>query len=91
MSFYAIAAGLGGAVLVPMISQSILVNGWRMTAIYCGLAFLIAGLPATFLFRNTPEDMGLLPDGIEPSEYIDPETGESTLDNHEPDITTMEA
>ncbi|MFH1180625.1 MAG: MFS transporter [Candidatus Bathyarchaeota archaeon] len=91
MSFYALAAGLGGAILVPMISQSILVNGWRMTAIYCGLAFLIAGLPATLLFRNTPEDMGLLPDGIEPSEYIDPKTGESTLDIHEPDITTMEA
>jgi MFS family permease len=62
-----------------------------MTAIYCGLAFLIAGIPATLLFKNTPEDMGLLPDGVHPSVYIDPETGKSTLDLNEPNMTTMEA
>jgi len=63
MGVYAIAAGIGGALIVPMLAKSITVNGWRMTAIYCGLAFWVVGIPFTFVFRNKPEDLGLLPDG----------------------------
>jgi MFS family permease len=63
MGVYAIAAGVGGALIVPMLAKSIAVNGWRTTAIYCGLAFWFAGLPFTLVFRNKPEDLGLLPDG----------------------------
>lgn len=63
MGVYAIAAGIGGALIVPMLAKSIAVNGWRMTAIYCGLAFWVIGLPFVFVFRNKPEDLGLLPDG----------------------------
>jgi MFS family permease len=63
MGVYAIAAGIGGALIVPMLAKSITVNGWRMTATYCGLAFWVVGIPFTFVFRNKPEDLGLLPDG----------------------------
>jgi MFS family permease len=63
MGVYALAAGLGGALIVPLLAKSIAVSGWRTTAIYCGLAFLVAGLPFTLVFRNKPEDLGLLPDG----------------------------
>lgn len=63
MSIYAMAAGLGGAIIVPLLAKSIAMNGWRMTAVYCGITFWIAGLTLALIFRDKPEDMGLLPDG----------------------------
>ena len=88
MSLYAIAAGLGGAVIVPLLSKSIMLYGWKMTAIYSGLAFWIVGIPATLIFRNYPEDMGLLPDGV-PDVELDKETVVALED--EPKLTTREA
>jgi len=64
MSLYAIAAGVGGAVLVPILAKSISSIGWRMTAVICGAGFFVVGLPLAFIVRNKPEDMRLLPDGI---------------------------
>lgn len=87
MSLYAIAAGLGGAVIVPLLSKSIMLYGWRTTAIYSGLSFLIVGLPATLIFRNYPEDMGLHPDGVSSAEAA---IKVVSLDD-EPKITTREA
>jgi MFS family permease len=86
MSLYAISAGLGGAIIVPILSRSIVEYGWKMTAIYSGLAFWIAGIPATLLFKNFPEDMGLLPDGDTQFTIDTPEPVEE-----EPKITTREA
>jgi MFS family permease len=63
MSLYAIAAGVGGALIVPLLSKSIQLYGWRMTSIYSGLAIWSVGIPAVLVFRNYPEDMGLQPDG----------------------------
>jgi MFS family permease len=88
MSLYAIAAGLGGAVIVPLLSKSIMLYGWKMTAIYSGLAFWIVGIPATLIFRNYPEDMGLLPDGVPEVDGVS-ETVVSLED--EPKLTTREA
>jgi sugar phosphate permease len=87
MSLYALAAGVGGAIGVPLLSKSITLYGWRSTAIFCGLAFWIAGFPAAYVFRNKPEDMGLLPDGEEA--ILD--TGAKASAIEEPKITTMEA
>jgi MFS family permease len=91
MGLYALAAGIGGALIVPLISKSMVLYGWRMTAILCGLAFWVVGLPASYLFRNSPEEMGLLPDGLSPGDYVDPETGESKAVNAEPEISTKDA
>lgn len=91
MGLYALAAGIGGALIVPLISKSMVLYGWRTTAILCGLAFWVVGLPASYLFRNSPEEMGLLPDGLSPEDYIDPETGESTVVDDEPEISTKDA
>ena len=88
MSLYAIAAGLGGAIIVPLLSKSIMLYGWRTTAIFSGLAFWIVGIPATLIFRNYPEDMGLLPDGV-PEVELDSETVVALED--EPKLTTREA
>ena len=91
MSIYAIAAGLGGALIVPLLARSIATQGWRMTAIYCGLTFWVVGLPMVLLFRNKPEDMGLLPDGDQHPTYGDPTSGGSGPVHPEPDFTTKEA
>jgi MFS family permease len=91
MGLYALAAGIGGALIVPLISKSMVLYGWRTTAILCGLAFWVVGLPASYLFRNSPEEMGLLPDGLSPGDYIDPETGESKVVDDEPEISTKDA
>jgi MFS family permease len=88
MSLYAIAAGVGGAVVVPLLSKSIQLYGWRMTAIFSGLTFWIVGIPAVLLFRNYPEDMGLLPDGETPIEKSDISDTQVEL---EPEISTRDA
>jgi len=37
--------------------------GWRWGAAMAGMAFLLIGLPLCLTIRNSPESMGLLPDG----------------------------
>ena len=64
MSVYAIAAGVGGAIIVPLLSSSIARIGWRSTAVLCGLTYLAVGIPVFLVLRDKPEDMGLLPDGL---------------------------
>ncbi len=91
MSLYALAAGIGGALVVPLISKSIVLYGWRITAVLCGLAFWVVGLPAAYLFRNSPEEMGLLPDGVSSGDYINPDTGESKVVVTEPELSTKDA
>ena len=37
--------------------------GWEMASLLAGIAYLVFLFPLCFVFRNKPEDMGLLPDG----------------------------
>ncbi|MBI4236513.1 MAG: MFS transporter [Chloroflexi bacterium] len=60
--------GLGGFILAPITGALIAALGWRATAVALGAILLI--VPAPFLLlvlRNSPAEMGLLPDGDEPS------------------------
>ena len=61
ITFVGMAAG--GAILIPPLGLSIDHWGWRPTIIVCGLIILVVGIPLSLLVRNTPEEMGLLPDG----------------------------
>ena len=88
MSLYALAAGIGGALFVPLLSKSIQLYGWRMTAIFSGLAFWIVGIPSALIFRNYPEDVGLLPDGDTP--IAQSNLSEVSV-NTEPELTTRDA
>ncbi len=54
--------GVGGA-LAPLITWSLVTQGWRPTAFASGVAILVIGLPLVQLLRKTPEEYGLLPDG----------------------------
>ena len=53
----------GGALLIPILGLALPHLGWRTTILLCGIAMLVIGVPLSLLVRNTPEEMGLLPDG----------------------------
>ena len=62
------------AMLVPLLGIAIATQGWRATSTALGVTLLLV-LPLTSLIRNTPESMGLVPDG-------EPDTGGArTQDN----------
>ena len=63
MSSYHAASSLGPAALVPLLALVILSQGWRTASMVCGLIILAITFPLGFLIRNTPESIGLLPDG----------------------------
>ena len=63
ISILAAVASLGGLFIVPSMNGVIEKWGWEMASLAAGVAYLIVLLPLSFLFRNRPEDMGLLPDG----------------------------
>lgn len=88
MSIYALAAGVGGAIIVPLLSKSIQLYGWRRTAIYSGLTFWIIGVPSVLVFKTYPEDMGLLPDSDTPLPLG--QDSETSLES-ESELTTREA
>ncbi len=75
-------AGFGiGYVLVPLITQALIdAFGWRIAYLSLGLLAMLLPLPATLLLlRDTPEEMGLLPDG-QPAGHekaVTPVTGHS--------------
>ena len=63
MSSYHAISSLGPAVLVPILAVVIFSLGWRMASGIGGLVILATTVPLAFLMRNSPESIGLLPDG----------------------------
>jgi MFS family permease len=67
LSITASASMTGMSLLVPAVTWMILAMGWRMTYIVIGLAVLVVMLPLSiFVLRESPEAMGLGPDGGAP-------------------------
>lgn len=65
-SIAAVGGGAGTAIGVPIALLLINTVGWRLTWVIFGLAIWIVILPCYgFLMRRRPEDLGLLPDGVE--------------------------
>jgi sugar phosphate permease len=58
--------GLGG-IIVPLVAWSLMVNGWRPTALVSGLVIWLIGIPCALLLRQRPEKYGYLPDGDKPA------------------------
>jgi MFS family permease len=57
-------ASLGGLTLVPFGMFLLQATSWRVTWLALGVIILALALPMVYLFiRNSPEDMGLQPDG----------------------------
>jgi len=58
---------LGMAVLNPLSNFLIGRYGWRISNVLIGLSVIVIVLPlAQFFAKRRPEDMGLLPDGVDP-------------------------
>ena len=61
---------LGGFILTPIVAWMIDPNnlGWQLSSFIFSLFFFAIALPVLKFIRNKPEDMGLLPDGVDVSE-----------------------
>ena len=66
MGINSAAFRLGGAVLVPLLSFVILKFTWQSAAFWVGLLMIIVITPLALVFRKSPEDHGLRPDGDPP-------------------------
>ena len=59
-----LAAGTGaGAFLIPILTMLVDTYGWRGYLVMVAVSILVIGIPLSFVFRNRPENYGLLPDG----------------------------
>lgn len=56
-------AGFGAILILPLIQEIILRNGWRTSCWTLGLVILVVLLPLNLLVRKRPEDIGAEPDG----------------------------
>ncbi len=74
MSIVSIGNGLGGA-FAPIVGLLVITVGWRPAVFISGLIIIALICPLSLLVRNSPESMGLLPDGDRP----DPSPTESEL------------
>jgi sugar phosphate permease len=58
------AAGIAiSGFLVPVVTMMVDTYGWRAYLVIVAVCILVIGLPLSLVFRNRPEDYGLLPDG----------------------------
>jgi len=67
MALVSCSIGLGGAFLAPLLALVVHNFGWRWGVCFAGTVFLLLGLPLAAMVKRSPESMGLLPDGAEPS------------------------
>ncbi|MFC1969577.1 MFS transporter [Chloroflexota bacterium] len=65
LGIYAAIFGLGG-LLVPVLSQMIILYGWRTTLLVMGPCIWLVDLSLALMLRHKPEEHGLLPDGDTP-------------------------
>ncbi|MBW1699813.1 MAG: MFS transporter [Deltaproteobacteria bacterium] len=67
------SASLGGMVMAPFLSYIILDFGWRAGAVTAGIIILMVALPASLPIHQSPESIGLAPDGKPPEkDVLDP-------------------
>ncbi|MBI4219664.1 MAG: MFS transporter [Chloroflexi bacterium] len=63
MSINSAAFRLGGAIMIPLLAYLVLKIGWQTTAFWVGILMIVVVAPLALVFRQTPESMGLKPDG----------------------------
>jgi sugar phosphate permease len=87
MALLAVGAGLGGLVCAPASAFLIANFGWRSAFVILGVVIWIVAIPLALLVRNSPEEMGLLPDGDAPIDEAPEQLGRTThLEPGEPDL-----
>lgn len=63
MAIYSVGAGLGGAILVPILTWIVTSHGWRTGFLWAAVICLVIGVPVALLLKDKPEKYGLIPDG----------------------------
>jgi MFS family permease len=67
------AWAVGNAVFAPVMTGLADSHGWRYTSLILGICFgVVIILCALFIIRDTPESVGLRPDGEEPPPVLEP-------------------
>lgn len=69
MSFNGLAPALGGVALIPILNAIIIRAGWEWAAVFASFMYFLVVLPMTLIIRNSPESIGLLPDGDLPQAH----------------------
>ena len=96
MGFLTGGVALAG-MLVPVLVRLINQYGWRQSLVIAGVGMWIIGIPLSFVFRNRPEEYGMLPDGdvVENEIKDDPKVSSPTIQSPstaaETEFTAMEA
>ena len=68
LSLSTAGASAGGLLLVPLAMVVLQRTDWRLTWVVLGALVLVVALPLAFIFlQDDPTDLGLLPDGDQPS------------------------
>jgi MFS family permease len=68
MTLVSSAIGIGGTLITPLLAFSVHTWGWRWGAFLSGLGLVLIGVPMALFVKRSPESMGMLPDGMTPSE-----------------------
>ena len=85
IAFSSMGGAAAGAVLTPLISIIVFTIGWRTGWLAMAVMFFVLLLPVSFLMVRRPEDVGLLPDGADPSDDIQPD--DHARGTHEPEYS----
>jgi len=62
------SGNLGSMLLIPLIGILIASYSWRWAAIVGACCYFLIILPLTVFVKRSPESVGLLPDGVDPTE-----------------------
>ena len=82
LAILATGAGLGGLICAPVSAILITNYGWRISFIIIGITIWVVVLPISLVIRNSPDQMGLNPDGdLHDANSSDVSTGESNKNN----------
>ena len=68
MSIREASGNLGSTILIPLMTLVIAIYDWRVAALMGAGAYLIVILPLMPLLKESPESIGLLPDGADESD-----------------------
>jgi sugar phosphate permease len=86
----AMSIGLAcGGIMVPLVAESITSFGWRPTALASGILAIVVGVPLALVIRNSPYEIGEVPDGVPAEPRTEGSNAESTDSTR--DFTASEA
>ena len=87
MSIREATGNLGSTILIPLMTLVIAIYDWRIAALMGAVAYLVLILPFIPLLKESPESIGLLPDGANEDDV----GGARTATSDAPGVDSVEA